>query len=342
VAPTADIEAYDLYLRARALIRERGAGIHEAVTMLEDVVARDSAWAPGWAGLAQAYSLVPLYGSGAHAGMIAPESWQSALGFAETAAKRALALDPRAAGADVALGNAYRDRWERELAEGHYIRALEIDPDDVEAHQQYSELLAGMGRKKEALRSARRAVALDPTSAIRLTELGFMLYMNGRNAEAVPRFELAILLDPELAPLYSSLSEVRLALGDVAEAERLWRQEYIPRLGLDEPTRAKWDRALAARFEAFRTRDAAAYARCCASFSEPRDWLMVGDTVQAIRAIGEKYRDAPRYDVRVLFSLWKQGLDGIRDDPRFQEAMSGVLDYAGLSGAMLRRASPEW
>jgi len=338
VAPTSDIEAYDLYLRAKALVRERGAGIREAVTLLEEVVARDSTWAPGWASLAQAYSLVPYYEGSGHAGMVAPELWESALGSAELAAKRALALDPRVAGADVALGNAYRDRWEWERAESHYIRALEIDPDDVEAHQQYAELLAATGREDEALRSARRAVALDPTSAIRLNELGSALYMNARNDEAVLQLELAIVRGPDLAPVYSTLSDVRMAQGDVAEAERLWRQEYIPRLNLDEATRAVWDRALAARFEAIRNQDTVAYAQCCASFNVALDWLMLGDTVQAIRAISETFRQNPRYDVRLLYALWGPGLDGIRNDPRFRDVLSEALHLADLTGATLRRA----
>ena len=340
VAPTADLEAYDLFLRAKALVRERGVGIREAVTLLEEVTARDSTWAPGWASLAQAYSLVPYYEEGAHEGMIPPESWESALGSSEAAAKRALALDPRIAGADVAVGNAYRDRWEWERAESHYLRALEIDPDDVEAHQQYAELLAATGREDEALRSARRAVALDPTSAIRLNELGFTLYMNAQNAEAALQLELAIERAPDLAPAYNNLSDVRVALGDLDEAERLWRQEYIPLLGLDEATQAAWDRTLAARFEALRTQDAAAYAQCCASFNVALDWLMVGDTVQAIRSIPEVFRRGPRYDVRRVFSLWRPGLDGIRGDPRFQEAFSEALSLTGLSAATLRRALP--
>jgi len=341
VAPTADLQAYDLYLRARALIRERGSGIREAVTLLEEVVARDSTWAPGWAGLAQAYSLVPYYEPGASVGGIAPESWESNLGSAEAAAKRALALDPRVAGADVALGNAYRDRWAWDLAEGHYVRALEIDPDDVEAHQQYAELLAGTGREDEALRSARRAVALDPTSAIRLNVLGWVLHMNARAAEAVPQLELAIVRGPELVMTYHSLSITRLAQGDVSEAERLWREEYVPRLGLDETVRARWDEAAAARYAALRNRDASAYAQCCAAFNEPGDWLAMGDTARAIRAISDGYRQRPKYDINSLLPLWQPELDGIREDPRFQEALAAVLDYAGLSGAVLRRAPAE-
>jgi TolB-like protein len=338
VAPTSDIEAYDLYLRARALIRERGPGIREAVAMLQEVVTLDSLWAPGWAALAQAHSLLPFYQGSGHEGMVAPALWASALGSAVSAAEQALALDLRVAGADVALGNAYRDRWEWELAESHYIRALEIDPDDVEAHQQYAELLAAVGREDEALRSARRAVALDPTSAVRLIDLGLILYLNARIEEAVLQLELAIVRDPDLAPAYTSLALAQMALGDVAEAERLWREEYIPRLDLDQAARIDWDRTLAARFEAIRSQDPAAYERCCAEFHVALDWLMVGDTIRAIQTISEAVRESARFDARLFYSFWHPGLDGIRNDPRFQEALSEALGLAGLSGARLRRA----
>jgi adenylate cyclase len=338
---TADLGAYDLFLRARARMRERGVGVHEAVQLFEDVVARDSSGAPGWAGLAQAYSLIPYYEANARgvAG-IRSETWESALGKAEAVATLALFLDPRVAGADVALGNAHRDRWAWERAETHYIRALEIDPDDVEAHQQYAELLVATGRGEEALRSARRAATLDPTSAIRLNVLGWVLFLNGRPAEAITRLELASAHDPDLSYPYHSLYRVRLALGDVDEAERLWRREFVPRLGFDEATRAAWDGAGAARFAALRDRDRSGYEACCASFEDATDWMVLGDTVRAIAVLGTLFRDGPRYDVGVLFLLWAPEFDGIRNDPRFRDALSDALAYVGLSGATLRRAPP--
>lgn len=339
VTPTADLAAYDLYLRARARMRERGPGVREAVDLFEIVVSRDSLWAPGWAGLAQAYSLVPYYEEGARGiGGIAPETWESAFGAAERAAARALALDPRAAGADVALGSVYRDRREWSPAETHFLRALEIDPDDVEAHQQYGELLGVTGRIVEALRSARRAVALDPTSAIRRNVLGWTLHLDARTEEAILQLEVAAAHDPDLVYTYLNLSLVRLAEGDLDEAERLWREEYVPRLGFDEETRRTWDRAGAARFAALRSGDLAAYDRCCASFEQFSDWLLLGDTIRAIDGIRERYREQRRYDVDALNMLWAPDLDGIRGDPRFQDVLAEVLDSAGLSGAELRRS----
>ena len=116
--------------------------------------------------------------------------------------ERVLELDPRLASAEVALANVYKERRQWAEAERHYLRALAIDPDDVEAHQQYAESLTNVARFDEALRGARRALALDPTSAIRISVLGYILLHNDRVEEAIERFEQARLLSPEI--LYSA------------------------------------------------------------------------------------------------------------------------------------------
>jgi TolB-like protein/Flp pilus assembly protein TadD len=279
VAPIADFEAYEKYLTARARMRERGAGVHEAVRLFEEVVATDSTWAPGWAGLAQAYSLVPYYTPGNVTEAIGADQWEPALSAAEAAAKRA------------------RDRWEWGQAEAHYLRALELDPDDVEAHQQYSELLAGIGREDEALRSIRRAVALDPTAAIRLNVLGYILLMNDRPRESIAQLEVAIVHGAEFPMPYENLSRAHLYLRNFDESERWNREEYIPRLGFDPDTYAMWDQAAATRYRAFRTGDREAYERCCAGIGPPGDHLVLGDTVRAIEAFADRYRDRPRFNV---------------------------------------------
>ena len=339
VEPTADLGAYDLFLEGRARMRARGSGVAEAVQLFEAVVARDSNWAPGWAGLAQAYSLVPFYGEGARVEGVDPSRWSEPFARSEQAAKRALELDPRVTAAHVALGSVYRDRWEWGPSEAQFLQALAIDPDDVEAHHQYAELLAATGRLDEALRSTRRAVALDPTSAIRLNVLGWVLHDNGQVRESIPQFELAALRGPDLAYPYLNLSISHLQLGDLDEAERLWREEYLPRTGLEERDLQRIDRALAARFAALRAGDVEAYRACCRAFNESPDWVLLGDTLAAIEALEVHFRDHPRFDANELGRLWSPGLDPIRDDPRFQETVRRILAYVGLEGARLQRAA---
>jgi tetratricopeptide (TPR) repeat protein len=78
----------------------------------------------------------------------------------------------------------HRDRWEWEPAEAAYRRALQLDPDNVEAHQQYAEFLGNVGRLDEANEAAHRALTLD-RSPIRLNVAGYL-------AENDDRIEAAI------------------------------------------------------------------------------------------------------------------------------------------------------
>jgi tetratricopeptide (TPR) repeat protein len=198
VSPTEDLAAYDLYLAGRARMRERGQSVFEAARLFEAAVARDSNWAPAWAGLAESTALLPYYAPGPGGPQVPPDSayWARSLDGAETAARRALELDPNNGSATVALANTLRDRWDWDAAEAAYLRALTLDPDNVEAHQQYAEFLAYVGRSEEALAAARRALALD-RSAIRLNVVGYVAVQDGRFEEAIDYLREGIALDPE-------------------------------------------------------------------------------------------------------------------------------------------------
>jgi TolB-like protein len=182
VTPTADVEAYDLYLAARSRLRERGPGIDEAARLFEAAIARDSAWAPAWAGLADATEL-QLWNPRRDI------PFEATLAAAERRAQRALELQPQNSTALVVLGNVHRDRYEWADAEASYRRALAVDPDNPEAHQQYGELLHKMGRLQEAVRSLDRAAALDP-AAVRLAQLMYVLHRDSRwdETDAVRRW----------------------------------------------------------------------------------------------------------------------------------------------------------
>jgi tetratricopeptide (TPR) repeat protein len=199
-------------------------------------------------------------------------------------------------------------------------------------------MLAGIGREDVALRSARRAVALDPTSAIRLNVLGYILYTNGRAAESIAQLEVAVVQGADFPMPYNNLSRAHVFLGDLDEAERWYREEYIPRLGFDAATREGWDRAADARFRSLRSRDLKAYEACCSGRGPASDYLLLGDTLRAIDAVGDRYLELPRFNASVLNGLWTPDLDGIRDDPRFQEVFEEILRYADLEGTVLKRA----
>lgn len=195
VTPTGDIEAYDLYLAARGRMRERGQSLPEAIRLFEAAIARDSVWAPAWAGLAQAREIIGWY----------PEAWgikpttpaERAAGFealqepAAHAARRALELDPDNASAHVAFGSVLRNRMEWTASEAQYLRAFELDPENAEAYLQYTQLLMDVGRLNEAITAGERAIQLDPGVGVSRRVLAAARLMGGQYEEALAELDRA-------------------------------------------------------------------------------------------------------------------------------------------------------
>ena len=195
VTPTGDLQAYDLYLAARGRMRERGESLREAIRLFEAAIARDSTWAPAWAGLAQAREVLGWY----------PEAWETPPGHrrdraayfqalqepAEKAARKALSLDPDNPSAHVALGSVFRNRLEWAPAEVEYLRAIELDSESAEAHLQYAQLLMDVGRLEKAIGQAERTIQLDPGVAVSHKVLAAAQVMAGLYEEALATLDRA-------------------------------------------------------------------------------------------------------------------------------------------------------
>jgi TolB-like protein/thioredoxin-like negative regulator of GroEL len=339
VMPTADLGAYDLYLAAQARVRERGDGVKEAVRLYEAAVARDSAWAPAWAGLAQARALLPYYPDSVIGSVESRDEWKQSLDDAEAAARRALAIDPSNSGAEVALGNVMRDRRQWGDAEPHYLRALQIDPDNVEAHQQYAEYLAASGRLDEALRSARRGVDLDPTSAIRLLVLGYILRVNGHSPQAIATLERAVEIDPSLLRAQFNLAGTYVSSGDFDQAERVLLEETFPRLEasgrMTSEERATRSEQVRREMAALRGGDIEELEACCAPVSWG-SYLKLGEEEKALDALAAHARADVGFGTVRQSGMWVARWDGLRSDPRFREAAR----LMNLEGVEPRRAPP--
>jgi eukaryotic-like serine/threonine-protein kinase len=207
---TRDLEAWDLYLRGRFYWRQRGeAALRTAADFFAQAISRDSDFARAWAGLADALSLLPVYG---------PTPIDSVLPIAEHAAARAVALDSTLADAHAALGLLYKSlgRWQE--SQRALARAVAADSTYAAAHQWQGELYAVLGQTREAATSMRRARSLEPMSPIIAGELGYVLALDGQWDSAFAAGRRAIDLAPDLWTGYAFLGTVRLWHGDGAEA----------------------------------------------------------------------------------------------------------------------------
>jgi adenylate cyclase len=215
--PTADLEAYQLYLRGRFFWNQRTEeGLAKSIVLFQEAVARDAAYALAYAGLADSYTVL---GANGH------RQPEEVYPRARAAARTALRLDPTLAQPHAALGlilSRYEWRWSDAVRESE--RAIQLDPAYATAHHWYAWNLAPLGRLDEALEAIRRARHLDPLSLSINTQIGSLLYYARRYREAERELMHALELDPsynmaqaELASTYLQTGELRKALDAVGK-----------------------------------------------------------------------------------------------------------------------------
>lgn len=221
--PTDDVEAYQSYLRGRHFLNRRTeVNLRQAIGWLGKAVEADPSFAHAWAGLAEAWALLPHYSVTS-----APEAADEA----RAAAGRALALDPALGEAHAALGNVAWTAWRWEEAETEYRRAIEAAPGHATAYLWYGNFLSLRGREEEAFAAFRRALELDPVSLPVHMGYGAALQRHRRFDEAVDVYRKAVTLDPGYVPAHSNLVNPWLSLGRFEDA--LDEMETASRLGHD-------------------------------------------------------------------------------------------------------------
>jgi TolB-like protein/Flp pilus assembly protein TadD len=173
----ASAEAYDLYLRARAVTVQRGMpGYEQSIGPFQEAIAKDPSFAPAYAGLAAAYAV-----RSDHAGFDRVDT----LAEMRAAAEKAIQLDPLLAEAHDALGMARSRDAEWEQSEKSFRRAIELDPGGSEPRFHFAVyLLWPLGRIEEALKQLRVAERSDPLSPRIHLNLAFVLLSADRHDEA--------------------------------------------------------------------------------------------------------------------------------------------------------------
>ncbi|WP_311932365.1 tetratricopeptide repeat protein [Microbispora sp. H11081] len=159
------------------------------------------------------------------------------LGFDQNA--RAL-IELREGRADEALGlvQSAIDLAERDLPQdAHPVHRMVL-------FANRAQLLARLGRTREALADFDRAVAIDPGFPDHYLDRGNLLFGTGRTREALADYETAIRVSPPLPEAYYNRAELRLAggdlegaladLGHVLELDPGYLDAYVNRAGVLE------------------------------------------------------------------------------------------------------------
>ena len=103
-------------------------------------------------------------------------------------------------------------------------KAVEINPEDAEAHNNLGNTLQELGRLEEAEASYRQAIALKPGYAEAHSNLGNTLKELGRLDEAEASYAQAIAMKPDFAEAHGNLGNTLQELGRLDEAEASYTQ----------------------------------------------------------------------------------------------------------------------
>ena len=232
-----DLDAYNLYLRGRfELNKWRPEAVHGAIGYFERAIAKDAGYAPAYAGLADCYTWLGVFG------------WspaQQAMPRAREASGRALRLDETLSAAHISLAyvKALYD-WDWPGAEHEFQRALELNPGDPEAHFAYSvTYLTPLGRLDDALAEINRALSLDPLSPHKIAAAG-MVYSDRREyGKAIDKFNTAIAVDPAFYHAYEQLRGVGIVTGRRDLAASVVQNMHAVFPGVDDISLRAYDAA---------------------------------------------------------------------------------------------------
>jgi TolB-like protein/Tfp pilus assembly protein PilF/predicted Ser/Thr protein kinase len=317
-------EAYDLYMKGRYAWNKRtGSDLKNAILYFNQAIAKDPSYGLAYAGLADAYSVLPSFGG----------SPSESFPKSNAAARKALELDPTLARPHAVLGsNESEVDWDFVAGEAEFKKALELDPDDATAHQWYAEHLAYIGgREQEALAEANRAHQLDPVSPIISETVGLVHIKARQYDEAIAIFKKVATEEPTFADVHDLAAEAyggKRMYPQVVEEWKVWAQLSGDRYesefaaALEQGFRSGgWKGALAkgiATLKAQRTQRNTGYS---SAYNIARFYADLGDKDLAFKWLDIAYRE---HDFNLISLKTDFLLDPLHSDPRFSELVRKV------------------
>jgi TolB-like protein/Tfp pilus assembly protein PilF/DNA-binding winged helix-turn-helix (wHTH) protein len=196
-------EAYENYLKGRYYWNKAtDQDVRTSREYFEKAVEKDPAYAQAWVGLAFAYNMVDDYSHG------------------QEAARKALALDASNGEAHAAFAvTTWYKNWDWITAGQEFKRAIELDPNNANAHHTYGLYLSALGRHDEARAQMQRTLELDPLAPFAYANLGSIYWSNHDFDRAIQQLRRSLEIDPNfpyahffLGQVYESLARYDQAL----------------------------------------------------------------------------------------------------------------------------------
>jgi TolB-like protein/class 3 adenylate cyclase/Flp pilus assembly protein TadD len=205
-APTHDVAAFDLYARAKELLRSTNVAkpaLLQAVDLLNQAVARD----PGF--LAAYCQLVAAHGL---AYQVNIDRTPARLALAEEAAETASRLGPDAGETHLARARIFYPKQDYQNALAELEVAGRSLPNDSEVPELKGYVERRLGRWEDCIRDSERAIELDPRNANILAQVALTYDFMRRYADERSAYNRILLINPN-----DALARIHLATVDLHE-----------------------------------------------------------------------------------------------------------------------------
>ena len=216
VVPTRNLEAYNLYLKARFFYhRFNEVSLRKSIDFFQRVLLLEPGYARAYAGMADCWCRLAD-------DWVAPDE---AYPQAKATAMRALQSDPDLAEASCSLGKVLAwYEWDFAGAEQQLRRAVSLAPNDAESHWAFCSVLPAVGLLGEGIAEARKALSLNPLDPGYGRWLARLLLYAGDFSGAVAQGEKIIELDESYFLAYLDLGSAHLAQGEPEQALQWYRK----------------------------------------------------------------------------------------------------------------------
>ena len=316
--PTANPEAYELYLKGRFFWNKRnGDDLRKAIDYFNQAIAKDPNYALAYVGVADSYLLLPSYGAVSPADSV-PQ--------AQAALKKALALDDSLAEAHASFGLLDTVELNLQPAIDELKRAVELKPNYATAHHWLALALMTIGQFDPGIAEARRAVELDPLSLIINSDFSWLYLCSRRYDEAEAQARKALEIDPNFFLAHYYLGEILQFKGRLTDAIAEYQKAFdltndpypLAALGQARARNGQKDEArkiLARLNEEAKSRFVAPYAKALVL-------IALGEKAQAIDELERAYREGTGAYLFVI--KVDPFLDDLRGDPRFEALVQKI------------------
>ncbi len=211
---TENLEAYELYLRARQNLNKRKPGpLKAAKTGFQQVITLDPEFAPAYSGLADTYLLMDNYTD-----MQTIES----IRLAKPHVERALALAPNSAESLASAALLAINENEYEKAVAFADRAIAANPNYADAYLRKVNATVNRANNHEVLATIQKALALDPLSPVILNNVSYAQLQVGDREAARKTMRDNVRWNPDSPFGFQNLARLSYEDGDIAGAHSLY------------------------------------------------------------------------------------------------------------------------